>query len=309
MPTVAELLELGRENDVDVKTSDTKSVLESKLAEAGVSTDTPAETPAETSDQPTDEAPAPTTSPVADGAGETLATTPEGEDTPENASEVSVDNKEEVQVNANENGEATNGTTLEGDESPVDAGDNIPQNGVTDIKTGEENSNQVSVDADDSRTEEEVKFADEANPNNKARVEGAGGSDYDQDGNLRTGGKSYGIAANGDTLSDVFSANNAGEAPERVDGSVPMGQYLNPVAGSDGDTNNHEWTRDSQKDLAEELSEPENGIRAVVSTSMGDYVRVKFLRNGLAFGTYKSRDFTVEKAKQYLADLKDGVGL
>lgn len=100
---------------------------------------------------------------------------------------------EEVVVNENENGEATQNTTKEGDESPVTNTESIPQNGVTEIETTPA-PNPIAEEADARRTEGEIKFADESNPNLKGR---AGNSDdVDQDGNVRTGGKSYGVAAN-----------------------------------------------------------------------------------------------------------------
>lgn len=213
-----------------------------------------------------------------------------------------------VTVNDNTDGEATNGTVQDGSTNEVKNGENIPQNGITETKTTAADST-ISTQGDEARTEEETKYADESNPNNKARVTGAGGSLYDQDGNLRTGGKSYGVAddSNNDVSQDVFNSNR-GEEPDRQD-NVSMGEYLNPEVGSDADSNAREWSLEDQTKLADSLSEPDNGIKAVVSTSAGDYVRVKFIRNGLAFGTYKSRAFTEAKAKQYLSELKESRGL
>ena len=101
---------------------------------------------------------------------------------------------EETVVSENHDGEATNGTTKEGDESEVKNTDSIPQNGKTDVETTNPYNpgTAVSIEADDARTEDEFKFADESNPNQKARKEGQ--REYDQDGNLRTGGKSYGVS-------------------------------------------------------------------------------------------------------------------
>lgn len=214
----------------------------------------------------------------------------------------------DVVVNENDNGEATNGTTKQGDESPVKNGENVPQNGVTEIETTPETS-VTSTNGDENRSEEEIKFADEANPNNKARYTGAGGGEYDQDGNLRTGGKSYGVAddRNEEVSQDVFLSNR-GEAPEGSD-RVLESTYFNPTPGEDNDTNNQEWDKEDQEKLEESLSQPDEGIVARVTTSTGSYVRVKFFRNNLPFGTFKSRDFTEAKAAKYRDDLKESRGL
>lgn len=213
---------------------------------------------------------------------------------------------EKVTVNENKDGEATRGTTRDGDEEPVKNGEEVKQNGVEEVKVlgGDNNSELVT---DESRTEEEVRFADESNPNNKARLEGAGDSDFDQDGHARTGGKSYGVAANSQqpTSDDAFEQ-NAGEEPENRESKK---SFLNPQAGSEGDTNNQEWDRERQRELRESLSDPENGITAGVTTSVGSYVRVKFFRNNLPFATYTSRDFKEEDARKYLEEQKEARGL
>lgn len=206
---------------------------------------------------------------------------------------------ETVVVNSNDDGEATSGTTKEGDTSEVTNKDSIPQN----------DAENTPEDGDaEGRSTEEFEFADESNPNNKARWTGAGGSEYDQDGNLRTGGKSYGVADDrNEGVTEASFEQNAGEAPEGADRVSET--YFNPQPGSDDDTNHREWTPEDQHKLEQSLSEPDNSITARVTTSVGNYVRVKFYRNGLPLGTFRSRDFSEAKARKYLNDVKEERGL
>lgn len=223
---------------------------------------------------------------------------------------------QEVTVNENKDGEATNNTTEEGDESSVENTESIPQNGVTEIETLDVTDNPVAKKADEARTEEEVEFADESNPNQKARTAATDDAEYDQDGNLRTGGKSYGVADD-DVNGVVFDKQNAGEKKEnegeqftgRVmnDPDAPN-RVLNPEAGSDDDTNAHEWEVEDQQKLEEELSDEKNGIQARVTTSAGSYVRIKYFYNNKPLGTYKSRDFDKKKAAEFRDSLVEERG-
>jgi hypothetical protein len=224
---------------------------------------------------------------------------------------------EVVTVNENKDGEATNNTTEEGNESSVENTESIPQNGVTEIETLDVTDNPVAKKADDARTEDEVKFADESNPNQKARTAATNDADYDQDGNLRTGGKSYGVADD-DVQGVVFDKQNEGQAPENTgehftgrvmnDPDAPN-RVLNAEAGSDEDVNAHEWTVEDQQKLEDQLSDPKNGVQARVTTSTGDYVRVKFFFNNKPLGTYKSRGFDKKKAVEFRKKLVDERGL
>ena len=221
---------------------------------------------------------------------------------------------EQVQVNQNDEGEATNGTTKQGSEAPVENTENVPQNGETDIQTTEESEkNPVAEKADASRTEEEVKFADESNPNQKARNTATQGQEFDQDGNPRTGGKSYGTSAD-DTTGIVHDPQNDGQEKEggeeaftgRVaNDPAPIGSYLNPEAGEEGDTNNTEWSVEDQQKVEESLSQLDKGVRARVVISAGNYVKIKFLYNNKPLGSYKSRDFNEADAASFRDKLVD----
>jgi hypothetical protein len=227
----------------------------------------------------------------------TTENTTEGQDRPE------VQNKEEVRVNENQDGAATNGTTQHGSDKPVDNTTSVPQNGVDTVNTLKTTDNEIAKRADESRETQEVEFADQSNPNQKARVAGALGEEYDQDGNLRTGGYSYGVAED-DTKGTVPEEQNKGTAPEdlgpRTDildnRAEPIGRYLNPEANSDADTNAREWSTEDQFDLEKRLSDPDNGVMARVTTSAGNYVRVKFFRNNKPLTTFRSRNFKEEDA-------------
>lgn len=106
-------------------------------------------------------------------------------------------------VAPNFDGEATNGTVKEGDDTPLTRGESVPNSGQTDVETVDVNSDEAAKEADEARTEEEFKFADESVPNEKGRFAGQQEGDsvdeegrpVDQDGNIRTGGKSYGVSA------------------------------------------------------------------------------------------------------------------
>lgn len=221
------------------------------------------------------------------------------------------DNVETVKVNDNEGGEATNGTTKDGEEGEVQNTESIPQNGVDSIATLQTTDNEVAKAADAARTKEELEFADESNPNQKSRVNSTQGAEFDQDGRPRTGGKSYGVAAD-DVSNFEFPEENKGEKKEsntetntgRVTPSaVQPGSFLNT------DTNAGEWDVERQQEEEKALSDPENGIAARVLTSTGDYVRVKFFRNNLIFGTYRTRDYDQGEAKEFLGKLKKERGL
>lgn len=202
------------------------------------------------------------------------------------------ENVEEVEVNPNEDGEAKFGTTKEGQEDPVENTESVPQNGVTEITTTPA-PNDIAKEADEARTKEEIKFADESNPNQKARVASAP-SEFDQDGNERGGGKSYGVAAedlrNVD-LKDIQEFNKGEkQEPEGDPKDEPVfqnrGEQVDTI--NQNDTNN-EMSEENQKALEEKLSRPEDNISARVTTSVGHNLRVKFFRRGLPFVIYKSR--------------------
>lgn len=294
MATKAELLEQAKARGLDVKTSSTVKELESMLKSSneGSSDSNETETPKERAKSET-------------SRNKTSGTRKASETDKNRTRQPS---SSEVTVNENEGGEATNGTTREGDESPIKNGEEVKQNGVSQVEViGGDNN--TDVEGDESRSETEVKFADEGNPDNKARYTGAGGGEYDQDGHQRTGGKSYGVAddTNEDISPDVFQSNR-GEEPKR-EGRYNAGEWFNSEIGSEGDTNNQEWDEEKRKSLEDSLSEPDEGIRAKVTIATGDYVRVKFFRNGLAFGTFKSRKFEQGEAQAYLDELKESRGL
>jgi hypothetical protein len=217
-----------------------------------------------------------------------------------------VQDKDKVRVNENEQGEATNGTTKQGSDSPIDNTTSVPQNGLDTVETLKTTDNEVAKRADESRETQEIEFADQSNPNQKSRVAGSLGEEYDQDGNLRTGGYSYGVSED-DTKGTVPNEENKGTAPEdlgpRTDildhRAEAVGKYLNPEAGSEDDTNSQEWTQEDQFALEKSLSDPKNGVMARVTTSAGNYVRVKFFRNNKPLGTYTSRTFKEADAKKY----------
>lgn len=220
-------------------------------------------------------------------------------------------NDEQAQVSRNEDGEATNGTSRQGDDSPIDNTDSIPQNDVDRIDVRETTDNPVAKRADAERTKEEIEFADESNPNQKARNAATEGAEYDQDGNPRTGGKSYGVSED-DVEGTVFDERNKGEAPEDEDEpftgrvmSEParVGSFINP--SEENDTNNQEWSVEDQQKLEDSLSSPGDGIRARVTTSAGSYVRIKFFHNNKPLGTYRSRNFKEGEAQKFLSRLRE----
>lgn len=207
---------------------------------------------------------------------------------------------------ANENGEKTNGTTKDGSTAPVKNTTSVPQNGVTEVETTDA-PNDIAKEADEARTEDEVKFADESNPNQKARYQGAHGDELDQDGNQRTGGYSYGVAEDDPT----------GTVPEEYNrGQTQDGQKGEPVESvryehaehrdflNDPRANSREWTLDEQRKLEDTLSDESAGVTARVSTSAGDYVRVKFFHNNKPMGTYTSRKFSQSEATKFLKELR-----
>lgn len=217
-----------------------------------------------------------------------------------------------VKVNENESGEATNGTTKDGSEKPVKNTDSVPQNGVETVEVFETTDNEVAKQADAARTKEEVQFADESNPNNKSRVNSTQGEKYDQDGNLRTGGKSYGIADD-DVTGYVFPEDNRGKEPEGVEDEAYTGRVVSapvtPGSFLDSGTNAGEWDVERIQAEGDALSDRANGITAVVTTSTGDYVRIKFFYNNLTLGTFRSRNYERSQAEKFLERLKQDRGL
>lgn len=216
--------------------------------------------------------------------------------------------KKKVVVAQNTDGEATNGTTKDGDNSEVLNTESIPQNPDNDIETTEP-TNDVAEEADESRTEEEKEFSNESNPNQKARTVSQGDSEYDQDGNLRTDGYSYGVAPDDTTGINTKEAfkENEGEKPEPGTGykgsqdsqvyvaPTPVGDYSNDNSNNPGELDEE----DIQK-LEKELSDEKNGILARVITSTGAYVKVKFYKDNKPFAIYKSRGFDKKDAKSFL---------
>lgn len=208
---------------------------------------------------------------------------------------------EEVQVNENKGGEATNNTTQQGDTSTVENTDKIPQNGVDKIETLQVTDNPIALEADANRTKEEIQFADESNPNQKGRNASAP-DEYDQDGNLRTDGYSYGVAAD-DTrgISDDALKANAGTPPEDTNPKTKFDNKRIFVADSQQtdtvnttDTNVEVTDEDVQK-LEDELSRPKDGVQARVVSSTGSYYRIKFFRNNKPFVTYKAKTDKLDK--------------
>lgn len=206
-----------------------------------------------------------------------------------------------VTVNENEDGEATSGTTKEGDESPVKNTESIPQNGKTDVEILEVTDNEIAKKADAARTEEQFKFADESNPNQKGRYEGAP-TEYDQDGNLRTGGKSYGVSAN--NPENETPQENAGEKPEENNERVAGERvYSDSTDQVNADQLHAEKSPEEVEKLEEQLSVPDKNIAARVITSAGNYLRVKFFQNNKPLGTFKSRSFDTKGAKKFRDDV------
>lgn len=222
------------------------------------------------------------------------------------------DGVETVKVNENENGEATNGTTKDGSETPVENVESVPQNGADGIEVFKTTDNKIAEEADEARTKEEVAFADESNPNQKSRVNATQGHEYDQDGNPRAGGKSYGVSDD-DITNFVYPTENDGKAPEDEDKETFTGRVssvaVQPGSFLNSDTNAGEWDIEDVQAEEKALSDEENGISARVLTSTGDYVRVKFFRNNLAFGTFRTRDYSRGQAEDFLSKLKEDAGL
>lgn len=236
---------------------------------------------------------APTTAPELQEEGEV-----EGMET--NVKDTQEGSVESVVVNENKDGEATNGTTKEGDDSPVKNTDKIPQNGVTEIEVMQVTDNEVATEADKDRTVEEVKFADESNPNQKGRNASAP-TEYDQDGNLRTDGYSYGVAPD-DTrgiTDDAFEPNKGEKKEEgdKFDGSPVYSHKSLQTDRVNTDDPNVEVSAEDIEKLEEELSDDSNGIKARVTSSTNNYYRIKFFRNNKPFVTYKSRGEKLDKSE------------
>jgi hypothetical protein len=213
-------------------------------------------------------------------------------------------NTASVQVSENQDGEATRGTSQEGDTGSVKNTDSIPQNEVKDIETTPA-TNEVAKEADADRTADEIEFSDESNPNQKAR-NAQSPDQFDQDGNPRTGGYSYGVAPD-DTDGTVPEKDNEGVSPTNREDAAFTSAYTDPVDVAsyiNGDTNDQEWDVKKQKDLEKSLSEPKSGIMARVSTSVGKYVTVLFYHNNKPLGSFTSRNFSKDAAKKHLARLK-----
>lgn len=210
--------------------------------------------------------------------------------------------KDKVTVNDNQDGEATNDTSKEGDSTKVENTESIPQNNLDEIETTPA-PNDTAKEADASRTKEELAFADESNPNQKARDAGAPGEEFDQDGNPRTGGYSYGVAAD-DTTGTIPEPDNKGNKPSEPEFNVAAVAAEDASSYLNQDTNNQEWSVKDQQKLEKSLSEPKEGIAARVSTSVGKYVTVLFYRNNKPMGSFTSRNFSKEAAKKHLNRLK-----
>lgn len=219
-------------------------------------------------------------------------------------------NKDEVVVAQNEDGEATHGTTQEGNESPVENTESIPQNPDEDIETTEP-TNPVAEQADEDRTDEEKEFSNESNPNQKARTASTEDAEVDQDGNPRTGGYSYGVAPDDTDGTVPEPANEPEDEDEQEDEATPLvySEDAHPRDFLNSDVNAGEWSVEKQQKLEKQLSDPKNGILARVTTSAGDYVRVKFFRNNKPLATYRSRDFKASEAKDFLKKVRDERGL
>lgn len=214
---------------------------------------------------------------------------------------------DEVVVQENNDGEAVNGTTKQGSTEPVKNTDKIPQNGVTEVEVLPVTDNDVAREADAARTEEEVKFSDESNPNQKGRQTSAGKSEYDQDGNLRTDGYSYGVAP--DDVSGVSEnafKENEGKKSDESDNKFEGKRVFVADARQEERTNtedtNVELSSKDVENLEEELSF--GNIQARVVSSTNSFTKVKFYKNNKPFVTYKSRGqkFDKEEAKAFVQD-------
>lgn len=179
-----------------------------------------------------------------------------------------------------------------------------PENDVDTVETTPA-PNDTAKKADEDRTKEEVEFADESNPNQKARTDGAT-DELDQDGNRRTGGYSYGVAAN-DTDGTVPEPQNEGaDKPAEGEANPLVKVEGDAMAALNQDQNNEEWEVKEQQKLEERLSLPDQGVMARVITSLGQdmsYVKVKFFWNNKPLGIYKSRQFDEAKATEFRDEL------
>lgn len=183
MATRDELYKRAKEENVDVKSSAKKAEIEKALDKAGVSLGEQKEQKSESK---------------RDNKRQNKQEKQESKKSSTNVEDVQP--VDEVVANQNEGGEATHGTTLDGNEKEVKNTTSIPQNGQTEIQTFGDPQPE-----DEARTESEVRYADEANPNQKARKYVPG--EVDEDGNTRTGGKSYGVSSNDPTVTDKENPN------------------------------------------------------------------------------------------------------
>jgi hypothetical protein len=213
MATKAELLERAEAQGVDVPSGATKADIEGLISDS--SSDTPAVTSeteanrtaetrslSETEQNSTTEAPSSAEAENTPAEGTAPAEEAPGQENPfpadenPNAGEAREDAPEPVPsdtvVTELETGETDADGNPETEE--VTVGDVQPRNEVTEVRVLDPESPTMETVVDENRTQRQVEFADEQNPNQRGRRDGAQGSDYDQDGNLRTGGKSYGVA-------------------------------------------------------------------------------------------------------------------
>lgn len=72
---------------------------------------------------------------------------------------------------------------------------------------------------------------------------------------------------------------------------------------TNGNANNEEMAEEDQKKLEKDLSK--DGYVARVITSVGDYMKVKFFKNGKLFTTYKGKQGSTEDAKLWLDEARD----
>lgn len=217
MATKAELLEQAEAQGVDVPSGATKADIEALVADSNTSSDTEvakSETKANRTAEPqgTSETEANSTTDAPSSAEADNIPEPGVTEPTEEAKGGEVRNEfAEENPNAGEKRDEapelpsadTVVLTVETDETEADGtpkteeltvADEVKRNDVTEVRVHDPESATMETVVDENRTERQVRFADEQNPNQRGRRDGAQGSDYDQDGNLRTGGKSYGVA-------------------------------------------------------------------------------------------------------------------
>lgn len=94
-----------------------------------------------------------------------------------------------------------------------------------------------------------------------------------------------------------YSYGSAPDTGDEKSGSTNVDNQLNENSVQD-----KELSVEDQKSIEDELSDPDNGITARVIQSLDTYIKIKFFKDNKPYAIYKSRNFSVEDAKNFLKE-------